>query len=72
MAKPSHPVLVEVFSHDLLNQSNDATEVWQVTMNILLPKGTDCEKTVAGIVTGKWEHMDHPLNMACVDITKLK
>ena len=71
MAKPTHPVLVELFSNDLPKMANDSTEVWQVTMQFLTPKGQNIEQVVADISTGKWQN-NIPLNLSYTDITKVK
>ena len=71
MTKPTHPVLVEMFSANLEAQANESTEVWQVTMKVLLPKGTNVEQVMADVSTGKWQN-NIPLNLAYTDITKVK
>ena len=71
MAKPTHPVLVELYSNDLPKMSNESTEVWQVTMQFMLPKGQNVEQIVADISTGKWQN-NIPLNLAYTDIVKIK
>ena len=71
MTKPTHPILVEMFSSDLVAQVDSSSEVWQVTMNVLLPKGTNIEQVMAEVSTGKWQN-NVPLNMAYTDITKIK
>ena len=71
MAKPTHPVLVELYSNDLPKMSNESTEVWQVTMQFMLPKGQNVEQIVADISTGKWQN-NIPLNLSYTDISKLK
>ncbi len=71
MAKPTHPVLVELYSNDLPKMSNESAEVWQVTMQFMLPKGQNVEQIVADISTGKWQN-HIPLNLAYTDIVKVK
>ena len=71
MTKPTHPVLVEMFSANLEAQANESTEVWQVTMKVLLPKGTNVEQVMSDVSTGKWQN-NIPLNLAYTDITKVK
>ena len=71
MAKPTHPVLVELYSNDLPKMSNESTEVWQVTMQFMIPKGQNVEQIVADISTGKWQN-NIPLGLAYTDVTKVK
>jgi len=71
MAKPTHPVLVELFSNDLPKMSNESTEVWQVTMQFMIPKGTNVEQLMTDISTGKWQN-NAPLSLSYTDISKVK
>ncbi len=70
MVKPTHPVLAGQFGTNLESQVNESTEVWQVTMKVLVPKGTNIEQVMADVSTGKWQN-NIPLSMAYTDVTKV-
>jgi len=71
MAKPTHPVLVELFSGDLIKASTEDTEVWQATIQIMAPKGTNIEQVISDVCTGNYQN-DIPSSLSYIDITKVK
>jgi hypothetical protein len=71
MAKPTHPVLVEQFGRELSSLVNESTEVWQVTMQLLVPKGVNVEQKMADVATGKWQN-NEPIMMSYTDVSKIK
>ena len=71
MAKPTHPVLVELFSNDLTKASTENTEVWQATLQIMAPKGTNIEQMIADVCTGNYLN-NIPAGLSYIDITKVK
>ena len=72
MAKPTHPVLVAEHSTDLTTVKTAEHDVWAVTFQIMVKKGTNAEQIVADVVSGKAPSISpNAVRGSVMDITKV-
>jgi len=71
MVKPTNPTLVQLFETPLVPDASH--DIYSVTLNFSIPKGSDIEQLLADMMTGKFASTQPPFvpGTSITDVTKI-